>query len=58
MIGKSVDYLKVITEFSDWYVATNIETINLNKFYYNFEDFVKNNEHIIQKINHQKQASS
>lgn len=40
-------------------VSANVENIDLkDATTFIFEDFVKSNEHIIQKINHQKQTSN
>ena len=53
---KTSEYIQTITDFSNW-CATSIEkeqhhNTELKACYYIFEDFVKSNEHIIQKINH------
>lgn len=56
--GKTAEYLKIIGDFSDWCAANIVENnIDLKECYYILEDFVKSNEHIIQKINHQKQMN-
>jgi hypothetical protein len=47
-------FVNIITDFLDWCNAKNVKNIDLKKCYYIFEEFVKSNEHIIQKINHQQ----
>ena len=49
-LDKAASYLETIGNFASW-SAKNIESINIIKeSYYIMEDFVKSNEHIIQKI--------
>ena len=43
-------YLETINDFASW-VNTNSASIDIEKWHDIYEDFVKSNEHIIQKIN-------
>ena len=49
-IGKAGHYVTIITNFSDW-CTKNVEIIDLPVIYSIMQDFVKSNEHIIEKIN-------
>jgi hypothetical protein len=49
LIGKAGDYLNIIVNFSEW-CTNNVETIDLSATYSIMEDFVKSNEHIIERI--------
>ena len=48
-IGKTASYLGTIGNFADW-CSKNVESIDLRESYSIMEDFVKSNEHIIQRI--------
>jgi hypothetical protein len=47
-------FLRTITDFTKW-CTVNIESIDLEQCHSIFDDFVKSNEHIIQRINGMKQ---
>ena len=50
-INKKMElYMKTINDFASW-VNANSASIDIEKWYNIYEDFVKSNEHIIQKIN-------
>ena len=46
---KAFAYMQTITEFFHWSVP-NIEKVNLEEIDSIFEDFIKSNEHIVQRI--------
>ena len=46
---KASTYLQTISDFFHW-SAPNIEKVNLEEFDSIFEDFIKSNEHIVQRI--------
>ena len=50
LIKKAARYLKTIDDFSG-FVDENFYGHNVVSYYYIMEDFVKSNEHIIQRIN-------
>jgi hypothetical protein len=55
-IEKAALYLHTIGEFANW-SANNIRSINLRECYSIMEDFVKSNEHIIQRISKIKHST-
>jgi hypothetical protein len=46
---KAIAYMQTISKFFHWSVP-NIEKVNLEEIDSIFEDFIKNNEHIVQRI--------
>jgi hypothetical protein len=46
---KAFAYMQTISEFFHWSVP-NIENMNLEEIDSIFEDFIKSNEHIVQRI--------
>lgn len=50
-------YIGTIGDFATWCVD-NFDSIDIEESYYIIEDFVKSNEHIVQKISKIKLSSS
>ena len=46
---KAAIYLEIISDFFHW-SAPNIDNINVEEIDSIFDDFIKSNEHIVQKI--------
>jgi hypothetical protein len=48
-INRAASYIGTIGDFATWCVD-NFDSIDIEESYYIIEDFVKSNEHIVQKI--------
>ena len=50
IIYKAASFMNTIRDFANWCANNYDKDINAEECYYIVEDFVKSNEHIIQKI--------
>jgi hypothetical protein len=48
---KSAFYMRTIDDFAHWVTANMMSNINVEECTSIFEDYLKSNEHIIQRIN-------
>jgi hypothetical protein len=55
-INRAAPYIGTIGDFATWCVD-NFDSIDIEESYYIIEDFVKSNEHIVQKISKIKPSS-